>query len=111
MKHTSWVGGTPENNGAVLVFLRTKDVVEVNSKSVEVANVQRAKVMVEGIVEESVIDGEVARRLSGAGRWCGGRLPTLPGRGRCLGVWERCLRGGRVNVSGQVQAVWHIGQQ
>jgi hypothetical protein len=37
---------------------------ELHSESVEVANVQRSKVMVEGIVEERVIDREVDGRCS-----------------------------------------------
>lgn len=36
---------------------------ELDSKPVQVANVQRAKVMVERVVQQSVIDGEVAGRV------------------------------------------------
>lgn len=60
---TSGVSSAPENNWAVLVFLSTKDVVELDGKAVKVSDVQRAKVVVECIVEESIVNGEVARGL------------------------------------------------
>jgi hypothetical protein len=37
---------------------------ELEGKSVKMANVQRAKIVMEGIVEECVIYREVARRLA-----------------------------------------------
>jgi len=50
-KHTPGVSLAPKDNGPVLILLRGKDFVEVQGKPVEVSNVQRAKVVVEGVVE------------------------------------------------------------
>lgn len=46
----SWVRFTPEDHGLVTVGRVTQYLVEVNGKSVEVSNVQRAKIGMEGIV-------------------------------------------------------------
>ena len=61
---TSGVSSAPEDNGPITVLLSTEDLVELNRKAVQVANVQRPKVVVEGIVEQGVVNGEVARRAS-----------------------------------------------
>lgn len=46
---------------------------ELESKAVQVADVERAKVMVKGIVEQRVVDREVVRLLACAGGFgCGG---------------------------------------
>ena len=37
---------------------------ELDGKAVEVSDVQRAKVVVESIVEEGIVNGEVTRGLS-----------------------------------------------
>lgn len=56
---TPGVGFTPEHDGTVTVGWIAEDFVEQDREAVEVANVQWAKVVVEGVVEEGVIDGEV----------------------------------------------------
>ena len=54
----------PEDYGTVLILLGAEDIVELDGKAVQMANVQRAKVMMEGIVQEDVVNGEVARCLA-----------------------------------------------
>lgn len=54
---------------------------ELDRKAVEVSNVQRTEVMVESVVEESIIDGEVARSLARFGSLSiSGSLRSFPGR-------------------------------
>lgn len=57
--HTTRIRGAPEDNGPILVLGRSEDIVEVEGKAVQVADVERAKVVVEGVVEQAVVDGEV----------------------------------------------------
>lgn len=40
---------------------------ELQGEAVQVTNVERAKVVVESIVQEGIVDGEVVRRLTGGG--------------------------------------------
>jgi len=47
---TSRICLAPENYRLVLVLGRTKDIMELNGKPVQVSNVQWSKVMMEGIV-------------------------------------------------------------
>lgn len=68
---TSRVCATPKDNGSVLVLLGTQNVVELECETVQVANVERAKVVVECIVKELVVDGKVAGRLAARSRCCG----------------------------------------
>lgn len=56
---TSRVGSAPKYDGAVLVLLGTEDLVELKGEPVQVADVEWAKVMVEVVIEEGVIDGKV----------------------------------------------------
>jgi len=78
--------------------------------AVQVTNVQWAKVTVEGIVEESLIDSEVNRRMgfrAGGGRAgvCLGR--PLAGRAAALSwVGKRSGGIGRVGVRGEVESVY-----
>jgi hypothetical protein len=51
----------PENNRLVLVFGRTENIMELDSKPIEMTDVQWSEVVVEGIVQQAVIDGEVVR--------------------------------------------------
>jgi hypothetical protein len=75
---------------------------ELQSKSVEMTDMERTKVMVEGIIEESIIDGEVARWLSlRDGRWSiRGSLRALTRRssGRRLGIWEYSVGVGGLDI-------------
>lgn len=85
---------------------------EVNSEPVEVADVERAKVCVEGVVEEGVVNSEVHRSLA-ARRRNRSRL-LLISRGSFAWrlwwwgrVWEWSL-GGRGSVVGsEVQAIYN----
>lgn len=67
MRLTSGVGSAPEDDWAILVLLGTEDVMELQGEAVQVANVERAKVVVESIVQECIVDGEVVRCLTGGG--------------------------------------------
>lgn len=106
---TSRVGGAPKDDGSVLVLLRAEDVVEADGEAVQVADVQRTKVVMEGIVQEGVVDGEVARGCAGTGqgRCIGGARRPFPGRwGRWLGGWKQGFGRGRVDVGGEIEPVW-----
>lgn len=61
---TPRISSTVEDNGSVSVLLGAQDIVELDSEAVQVANVQRAKVVVERVVQKSVVNGEVARWVS-----------------------------------------------
>lgn len=78
---TPWVSSAPEDDGSISVLLGSKNVMELDRKAVEVSNVQRTEVMVESVVEESIIDGEVARSLARFGSLSiSGSLRSFPGR-------------------------------
>lgn len=108
---TSGVSSAPEHNGTILVLLSAEDIVELNRKAVEVANVQRTEVMVESVVEESVINGEVARRCSVGlerGR-LNSSLRTFPRGNGLLWVGENGIGRGRMDVRGKVETIWDQG--
>lgn len=48
-----------------MVFLGSKHLVELQGEAIKMADVKRAEVVMEGIVEQLVIDGEVTRGLAG----------------------------------------------
>lgn len=79
---------------------------EVQGEAVQVADVQRAKVVVEGVVEEAVVDGEV-EGCSLLGR------AALRGRARRRGlvaVGEERVGRGRLCVGREVEPVfWVLG--
>lgn len=105
---TSGVSSAPEDDGAILVLLGTEDIVELQGEAVQVTDVQRAEVVVESVVEEGVVDGEVVRRRADGGglngsRAFGGSLRSFPGGGLDgLAVGEDGLGRGRVDVRSQV---------
>lgn len=96
----------PEDNGAVLVLLGSQDIVKVEGEAVQVSNVERAKVVVEGIVQQRIVDGEVAGRLllRLAGPFAGGRASAGNGRGR-VAVGEKGERIGLLVVGSKIEAV------
>jgi hypothetical protein len=53
----------PEYDRPAIAILLRKDIVQHDREAVQVTDVQRAKVGVEGIVKQAVVDGEVY------GRW------------------------------------------
>ena len=74
---------------------------ELDCETVEVANVQRAKIMMKGVVQEGVVNGEVAWRSAAAAGLSGGLrrpLRPFPGADRGLGVREIRLVSRRVDV-------------
>ena len=100
---TPRVRGAPEDNGPVLVLGRGEDVVEVEGEAVQVADVQRAEVVVEGVVEEAVVDGEVEGLLGPP------RVAAPRGRARRrgrVGVGEEGVGRRGLRVGGEVKAVW-----
>ena len=56
---TSCICSAPENNRSIIVCWITKDLVELHREPVEMVDVQWAEVVVKGIVQEGIIDGEV----------------------------------------------------
>ena len=80
---------------------------EVEGEAIEVADVERAEVMVEGVVEQTVVDGEVEgllplREAPLRGAACGGRR---------VSVWEEGIGVGRLGVGREVQSVLPLGQR
>jgi hypothetical protein len=70
-EHTPGIGVAPENYTPLLVRRISQHFMQLHRIAVQVTNVQWAKVTVEGIVEESLIDSEVNRRMgfrAGGGR-------------------------------------------
>lgn len=85
---------------------------ELDGESIEVADVQRAKIMVESVVQKSIVDCKIAWlrsvRLGGErGRTRSSSLASLLGRSwlRLLGVRERGVWCGRLDVGGKVKPV------
>lgn len=112
-KHTARVGSAPEYNGPVLVLLGSQNLMELQREAVEVADVERAKVVVEGIVEERVVDGEVVRlpqsfrgRRGSAGRL----LRALAGGAGWFGIGEERVLVGGIEVGSEIETVCN-GQQ
>lgn len=84
---------------------------ELEGKSVEVANVKRAKVMVEVVVEQSVVHGEVVWLLVRGLGDCLGPVasPLRPLGGRFhwpIWVREESILIWRVDIRGEIQAVF-----
>lgn len=77
---------------------------ELNGKAVQMSDMKRAEIVVEGIVEERIVNGKVARRLAvarGRRRMTGGSsLGSFP---RGLGMrWEQGIGVGRVDVGSKI---------
>lgn len=89
---TSRIGSAPKDDRAVLVLLGTEDLVELKGEPVQVTDVEWAKVMVEVVVEEGVINGEVIGLPVG---WLLDGLGAVTGplralaRGACWRLWVR----------------------
>lgn len=82
--HTPRVRIAPEYYTTILVLLVAQDLVQLHGEAVQMANVQRAKVTVEGVVEESLVNGEVHRRVVLGTCGLGGRLGPRLRLGRPL---------------------------
>lgn len=100
----------PEDDRPAVAILLRKNVVQHHGETVEVTNVKRAEVGMEGIVQQAVVDAEVygrrpllRRRMLRPGRPLAGRSRLLRGR-----VWERCVLIGLVGVGSEVQAVFNM---
>jgi hypothetical protein len=107
---TPRIGAAPEDDGAFLVGRIAQDLVQLDSEAVEVANVQGAKVAVEGVVEQRLVDAEVDGRLGLGGRGCGGGMArgALRGRLALLRVGKGRVCVGRVRVRGEVETVLDV---
>jgi hypothetical protein len=77
---TPRVGVAPKDDWSALILGVSKHLVQQDGEAVEVTNVQRAKVGVEGIVEQVLVDGEIDRGERRRG-WGSGRVRA----GRALG--------------------------
>lgn len=82
----------------------------MNSKPVKMSDVERAKVRVEGVVQEGIIDGEIDGALSLAARSTrGSSRGALAGRlGLIGGVWEGGPRVGWMIIGGKVESVCRV---
>jgi hypothetical protein len=107
---TPRIGAAPEDDGAFLVGRIAQNLVQLDSEAVEVANVQGAKVAVEGVVEQRLVDAEVDGRLGLGGRGCGCGVArgALRGRLALLGVGKGRVCVGRVRVRGEVETVLDV---
>jgi hypothetical protein len=96
---TPRVGVAPEDDGPVLIRGVSQDLVKLHRESVQVANVQRAEVAMECIVEKGLVNAEVDRweRLGCCSRATLGARRPLGRRLVLLGIRER---GGRVRRIG-----------
>ena len=83
---TPRVGTAPEDYWAVLVCGVSQHLVQLHGEPVEVANVKWAKVAMEGIVEQRLVDAEVDGGVRLVG--CSSRASVRPRRplGRRLGL-------------------------
>jgi len=99
--HTSRVCVAPEDYRSVLVRRIAQNLVQLHGEAVQVANVQRAEVAVESIVEQCLVNAEVdwgMRLGASCGRANLGPCRPLRRRRTLLGVGERCCRIGCMRV-------------
>jgi hypothetical protein len=59
--HTASISLAPENNWSALIFWCAENIVKLDSEAIQVSNVQGSKVVVESVVEKSIVNTEVAR--------------------------------------------------
>lgn len=60
IQHTAGISFAVENNRPRLVLSRSKDIMELDGEAVEVSDVQWSEVVVESIVKQGIVNGEVA---------------------------------------------------
>lgn len=92
-----------EDYCAVVIRGITEQVMEVDGKAVQMADVEGPEICVERVVKESVIDGEIDRAAFFAWACC--LCSTLARRFRLGGVGKGGFRIRRVVIGGQVQSV------
>ncbi len=63
------IGSTPKHHCSIIVCWVTQDLVKLNGEAVEVADMQRSKVGMEGVVEKGVVNGEVDWGRPGSRDW------------------------------------------
>lgn len=86
---------------------------ELERKTVQVTNVERAKVMVESVVEKLIIDGEVAGRLASIfGRDCrwpidSSRASLVRRSSRYLRVWKVGFGRRSLRIRCEIEAVYN----
>jgi hypothetical protein len=98
---TPRVCAAPEDYCPVLVGGIAENLVQLDREAVKVADVERAEVAMECVVEQRLVDAEVHWRVCLGSGCCGTCLRACrPLRGRCalLGVGEWCGRIRRVCV-------------
>lgn len=110
---TPWIGSAPEDNGSIFILLGTENLVELERESVQVTDVEWAKVMVEVVVQKGVIDSEVVRLLVGRlGHGLGTMARSLRPLGRRslrrFGIRKQGVLVGRMDVRGQVQTIFRV---
>ena len=60
--HTPRVCTAPEDYCSLLIRWVAKNLVQLDSKAIQVANVERAEVAMESVVQQGLVDAEVHRR-------------------------------------------------
>lgn len=53
------IGPAPKHNDTALVLRVAQDIVQRHGEAVQMTDVQRAKIVVERVVQQGIIDGEV----------------------------------------------------
>lgn len=108
---TPRVGVAPEDDCAVLVGGVAQDLVQLNGEAVQVTNVKWAKVTVESIVQERLVNAKVDGREHLVCWGCRAAMGARRPLGRRLGLlgvreWGRRIRG--IRVRGQVETVLDV---
>ena len=87
--HTACVCFAPKYNWSVFVFRHTQDIVELDSESIQVSNVQWSKVMMKSIIEKRIVNREIIRWYTVLARLDRGR--TIYSSSRSL-TWRTAVR-------------------
>lgn len=108
--HTPRVCTAPEYYCALLVGRVAENLMQLDGEAVEVTNVERAEVAVEGVVQQGLVDTEVhgRERLGATSRGALGARRALRRRRVLLGVRERRVRIRCVRVRGKVESILDI---
>lgn len=88
---TSSIGLTPEDHRPIVVRRVTQYLMEVDSETVQVADVQRAKIGMEGVIKKRVVNGKIYGGLILGPRRCSSSLGS-PGRPFAWRLWLRGIR-------------------
>ena len=74
LRRTSRISTAPKDHGTVLIGAISQYLVQLDGKAVQVANVQWAKISVECVVQQALVNSEVDGRVDVFGRGSRARL-------------------------------------